>query len=50
MVVGTPGRICHFLEEQSLNFGDVKAFVLDEADMMLDIGYVNNFYIQKNYL
>ena len=38
IVVGTPGRVIHFIEEGTLKLDAVKAFVLDEADQMLDFG------------
>ena len=38
-VVGTPGRLRDHLERSSLNVGDLKAVVLDEADEMLDLGF-----------
>merc|ERR1712137_307479 len=39
IVVGTPGRVIHFIQDGTLNLSCVKAFVLDEADQMLDIGF-----------
>jgi len=39
VVVGTPGRMIHFINEGILNLNNVKSFVLDEADQMLDIGF-----------
>lgn len=42
IVVGTPGRVAHFIEEKTLNLASVKALVLDEADQMLDIGWIFN--------
>jgi len=39
IVVGTPGRVIHFIEEGTLILDSVKAFVLDEADQMLDFGF-----------
>jgi ATP-dependent RNA helicase DDX21 len=39
IVVGTPGRMIHFINEGILDLNNVQAFVLDEADQMLDIGF-----------
>lgn len=44
VVVGTPGRVLHFLDSGDLQLDNVKALVLDEADQMLDIGYVFFFF------
>ena len=41
IVVGTPGRILQHLEKENLNLRDVKTIVLDEADRMLDMGFVD---------
>lgn len=39
IVVGTPGRLRDHIERGSLELGQVKAVVLDEADEMLDLGF-----------
>ncbi|OOY27190.1 ATP-dependent RNA helicase [Thioclava sp. L04-15] len=39
VVVGTPGRLRDHIERGSLDLGDVRAVVLDEADEMLDLGF-----------
>lgn len=39
IVVGTPGRLRDHIDRGSLNTGDLKAVVLDEADEMLDLGF-----------
>ncbi len=39
IVVGTPGRIEEHLRKGSLKLVDLKLFVLDEADRMLDMGF-----------
>jgi ATP-dependent RNA helicase DeaD len=39
IVVGTPGRVIDHLSRGTLNFGNVRYVVLDEADRMLDIGF-----------
>ncbi|KAK4773096.1 hypothetical protein SAY87_028115 [Trapa incisa] len=39
VVVGTPGRVIDLLKRGSLNLGEVKFIVLDEADQMLAVGF-----------
>lgn len=39
IVVGTPGRLNDHLRRKSLNLSDIKTVVLDEADIMLDMGF-----------
>jgi ATP-dependent RNA helicase RhlE len=41
-VVGTPGRICDLLGTGKLKLNEVTSFVLDEADRMLDIGFIRD--------
>nr|WP_232793183.1 DEAD/DEAH box helicase [Caulobacter hibisci] len=40
VVVATPGRLMDHLGEKSATLGGVEIFVLDEADQMLDLGFV----------
>lgn len=40
VVVGTPGRLLDHLNRGSLDLADVRALVLDEADEMLDMGFL----------
>jgi len=42
IVVGTPGRIIDLLERGALKLGSVKIVVLDEADRMLDMGFIDD--------
>jgi ATP-dependent RNA helicase DeaD len=39
IVVGTPGRLRDHLERGTLELGELRAVVLDEADEMLDMGF-----------
>jgi len=39
IVVGTPGRLRDHIDRGSLNTGELRAVVLDEADEMLDLGF-----------
>ncbi|WP_448060836.1 DEAD/DEAH box helicase [Cellulomonas hominis] len=42
VVVGTPGRIIDHLERHTLHMDDVRFLVLDEADEMLRMGFVED--------
>ncbi|XP_058086899.1 DEAD-box ATP-dependent RNA helicase 7 [Magnolia sinica] len=42
IVVGTPGRIKDFLEKGTINLSSLKFRVLDEADEMLRMGFVDD--------
>jgi len=42
VVVGTPGRILDHLERRTLDLRNVKTLVLDEADRMLDMGFIDD--------
>ena len=39
IIVGTPGRVNDLLRRKSLKLNDLKILVLDEADIMLDMGF-----------
>ena len=39
IIIGTPGRLLEHCERGSVDFADLKALVLDEADRMLDMGF-----------
>jgi superfamily II DNA/RNA helicase len=41
-VIGTPGRLKDLAERRELNFKDFSTVVLDEADRMLDMGFVDD--------
>lgn len=42
VVVGTPGRILDHMERGTIFFKNLKILVLDEADRMLDMGFIDD--------
>jgi superfamily II DNA/RNA helicase len=40
VVVGTPGRLLDLVDRDALDLGHIKVLVLDEADKMLDLGFL----------
>jgi ATP-dependent RNA helicase DeaD len=42
VVIGTPGRVLDHLRRGTLQLGDIKYVVLDEADEMLDMGFLED--------
>ena len=44
IVVGTPGRCFHMINEGALRLDDIRLFVLDEADVMLSQGFKDSIY------
>ncbi|MEK7479523.1 MAG: DEAD/DEAH box helicase [Patescibacteria group bacterium] len=41
-VIGTPGRLLDLIKRRALRLLNVKAVVIDEADRMLDMGFIND--------
>ena len=41
-VIGTPGRLRDLMEQQVLDLSGLKTIVLDEADRMLDMGFIRD--------
>jgi len=50
IVVGTPGRITHMIEEEYLRVDRLKMLVIDEADEMLSQGFKEQLYTIFQYL
>ncbi|MFD1850258.1 DEAD/DEAH box helicase [Oceanobacillus bengalensis] len=42
IIVGTPGRILDLVNENVLSIFSAKSFVIDEADLMLDLGFIDD--------
>jgi len=41
-VIGTPGRLKDLVNQHALHLEDMQTIVLDEADRMLDMGFIND--------
>ena len=50
IVVATPGRLLDHLQHQTINLKNVETFVLDEADRMLDMGFIKDLEKIINHL
>jgi ATP-dependent RNA helicase RhlE len=42
VIVATPGRLLDLMQQGHINLNNIKYFVLDEADRMLDMGFVHD--------
>src|SRR3954453_1308015 len=42
ILVGTPGRLLDLAKQKQLKLGAIRALVLDEADRMLDLGFLDD--------
>jgi ATP-dependent RNA helicase DeaD len=50
VVVGTPGRVKDLIERGYLKLDNVHTFVLDEADRMLDMGFIEDIEFIMSHL
>lgn len=50
IMVATPGRLLDLYHQKAINFSNVKILVLDEADQMLDMGFLNDIKKIDKYL
>ena len=41
VLVATPGRLLDLIDQRALTLGRVEIFVLDEADQMMDLGFIH---------
>ena len=49
VLVATPGRLIDFVNKGKISFAKIKFFVLDEADRMLDMGFLNDIEKVMNH-
>ena len=42
ILVATPGRLLDLIDQRALRLSDVEIFVLDEADQMMDMGFIHS--------
>jgi len=42
ILVATPGRLLDLIDQRALTLKDVEIFVLDEADQMMDMGFIHS--------
>jgi ATP-dependent RNA helicase RhlE len=42
ILIATPGRLLDLINQRLINLSTIKLFVLDEADRMLDMGFIND--------
>lgn len=50
VVIGTPGRMKDLMQQGALRLDDFSIFVLDEVDLMVDIGFIDDVRYFVSYL
>lgn len=50
IIVATPGKLLSHLQMGYVNFNHVSHFILDEADRMLDMGFIDDIKLINSYL
>jgi ATP-dependent RNA helicase RhlE len=50
MLVATPGRLLDLCQQRACDLSNVEILVLDEADRMLDMGFINDIKKVMNYI
>jgi ATP-dependent RNA helicase DeaD len=50
IIIGTPGRVMDHMRRGTLDMGNVKVLVLDEADEMLDMGFREDIEFVLDYI
>ena len=50
IMVATPGRPIDHVKQDSIRLDDVKFVVLDEADRMLDMGFIDDIKFILSYI
>lgn len=50
IVIGTPGRLLDHIHRKTINLENIKTLVLDEADEMLDMGFIEDIEVILQHL
>lgn len=50
ILIATPGRLIDLMKQKVVKLNDVKYFVLDEADTLLDMGFINDVKYIKGFI